>query len=68
MAPKDYKQVSEGVFESDSFVTSRPTIDSARVRQILNEQRPSTIVPDDNAGTDASLWNSVQPERESNDA
>jgi len=45
MVPKGYKEVSEGIYESDAFITSRPKIDSARVRQILNEQ-PSSMTTD----------------------
>jgi hypothetical protein len=43
MVPKGYEEVSEGVYESDAFTASRPTIDSARIRQILNDQLASTV-------------------------
>lgn len=69
MVPKDYKEVSEGVYESDAFITSRPKIDSARIRQILNEQReqrPATVNPGD-FDHRTSLWKSENIAQESNE-
>jgi hypothetical protein len=66
MVPKGYKEVSEGVYESDDFITSRPKIDSARIQQILNEQRP---VPDNpcESPVKTSLWNSENIAQESSE-
>jgi hypothetical protein len=66
MVPKGYKEVSEGVYESDAFITSRPKIDSARIRQILNEQRPAVgSTADANTGT--SIWESEHSVQQSNE-
>jgi hypothetical protein len=46
MALDGYREISEGVYESDAFITSRPKIDSARIRQILSDRRPAARVPD----------------------
>lgn len=56
MVPKGYEEVSEGVYESDAFTALRPTIDFARIRQILNDQRPSMMNPADSA-SNAPHWN-----------
>jgi len=63
MVPKDYEKVSEGVYESDAFVTSRPTIDSSRIRQILNEQR-SPAGNQDDSSSPVSAWDREHTEQE----
>lgn len=64
MVPKGYKEVRAGVYESDAFITSSPKIDSARIRQILNNQRPA---PAKAADTGASLWGAEPAARETNE-
>lgn len=66
MAPKGYKEVREGVYESDDFMTSDPKIDSERILQILNEQRPASENTADEA-TRVSIWDSEHSVQQSNE-